>query len=97
MQCIYIYIPETNHDCYGIQCCNYSVVTIHGAYNTISSVKSIVLLRQYFPKCMCAVLSMDVFCSSSIWCFLGIFLRCFLNDFEMFPVAPILLVSHVLL
>ena len=38
----------------GIQCCSYSVVTIHGAYIVSSSVESIVLLHQYFPKYVCS-------------------------------------------
>ena len=36
-----------------IQCYSYSVVTIHGAYNDICNVKSIALLHQYFPQCVC--------------------------------------------
>ena len=30
-------------------CCSYSVVTVSGIRNAITSVKSIVLLHQYFP------------------------------------------------
>jgi hypothetical protein len=37
-----------------IQCCSYSVATIHGAYNAIYIVKSIVLLHQYFPQYLCS-------------------------------------------
>jgi hypothetical protein len=44
MQGIYTYIPETNHVSTE-QCCSYSVVTIHGTYNTIYSLKYFVLLH----------------------------------------------------
>ena len=39
---------------YGIQCCSYSVVTIHGAYIVSFSVESIVFLHYYFPKYVCS-------------------------------------------
>ena len=45
MQGIYTYIPETNYVPMGIQCCSYSVVSIHGAYIVSFSVESIVLLN----------------------------------------------------
>ena len=38
----------------------------------------------------CAVPKMAVLCSSVISCFPGMLLRYFLNDFEMVPVAPII-------
>jgi len=38
---------------------------------------------------MCAVSDTEVFCSSSILCFSVTRLRYYLNDSEMFPVAPI--------
>ena len=38
----------------GIQCCSYSVVTIHGAYIVSFIVESIVLLHYYFPKYVCS-------------------------------------------
>ena len=41
---------------------------------------------------MCAVPNMAVFLSSMISCFPGLLLRYFLNDFEMVPVAPIIIV-----
>ena len=37
-----------------MQCCSCSVVTVHGAYNAICNVKSIALLHQYFPQCVCS-------------------------------------------
>ena len=39
---------------YGIHCCSYSVVTVHGAYNAVCNVKSFVRLHQYFPQYMCS-------------------------------------------
>jgi len=39
-----------------IQCCSYSVVTIHGAYIISFSAESIVLLHKYFPKCVLLLL-----------------------------------------
>ena len=51
----YLHLYSSNKPClYGIQCCNYSVVTIHGTYNAISNVKSIVPLHYYFPKYVCS-------------------------------------------
>jgi len=53
MQGIYTYIPETNYVPreYSVAAI---VVTIHGAYIVSFSVESIVLLHQYFPKCVCS-------------------------------------------
>jgi thiamine transporter ThiT len=45
IQGIYTYIPETKYVPKGIQCCSYSVVTIHGAYIVSFIVESIVLLH----------------------------------------------------
>ena len=47
MHGIYTYIPETNYvpRYYVIQCCSYSVVTIHCAYIVSFSVESIVFLH----------------------------------------------------
>jgi len=41
-------------------------------------------------RSMCAVHNMAVFRSSMISCFPGALLGCFLNDFEMVPVARII-------
>ena len=87
----YLYLYSRDKLCpQGIQCCNCSVVTIHGAYIISSSVESIVLLHQYFPQYMCAVPNMAVFCSSLTSCFPYMLLTYFLNDFEIAPVAPII-------
>ena len=87
----YLYLHSWDKLCpYGIQCCNYSVVTIHGAYIVSFSVQSIVLLHQYFPQFVCAVPNMAVFCGSFTSCFPGMLLMYFLNDYEIVPVAPII-------
>jgi hypothetical protein len=41
-------------------------------------------------RSVCAVPNMAVFCSSLVSCFPGTLLRCFLNDFETVPFAPII-------
>ena len=90
MQGIYTYIHRDKLCPQAIQCCSYSVVTIHGAYIVSFSVESIVLLHQYFPKFVCAVPNMAVVCSSFTSCFPGMLLTYFLNDYEIVPVAPII-------
>jgi hypothetical protein len=50
---------------YGIQCCSYSVVTIHGAYNASSSVNLLYFYISIF-RSVCAVPNMAVFCSSLV-------------------------------
>ena len=89
MQGIYTYIPETNH--------------VHREYSVpailsllfmvpISLVPALALLYFYVRtfRSMCAVPNMAVFCSSFTSWFPGTLLMCFLNDFEMVPVAPII-------
>jgi hypothetical protein len=44
MQDIYTYMPQTNYVSRE-KCCNYSFVTVHGAYNAVSNVKSIALVN----------------------------------------------------
>ena len=88
---MYLYLYSWYKLCpYAIQCCNYSVVTIHGAYIVSFSVQSIVHLHQYFPQYLCAVPNMAVFCSSFTSCFPGMLLTYFLNDYEIVPVAPLI-------
>ena len=43
------------------------------------------------PQSMCAVPSVAVSCSTLMSCFPGMLLRYFLNDFEMVPVALIII------
>ena len=69
---------------------------IHGAYIVSFNVESIVFLHQYF-RSMCAVPSIAVFSSDLTSCFPGKLLKYFLNDFEIFPVLLLLLVSTLFL
>ena len=46
---------------------------------------------------MCAVPNMAVFCSSLTSCFPGMLLTYFLNDFEIVPVALLLLVIIIII
>ena len=43
-------------------------------------------------RSMCAVPNMAVFCSSLSSCFSGVLRTYFLSDFEMVPVAPIIII-----
>jgi len=45
---------------------------------------------------MCAVPSMAVFCSSLTSCFPGMLLSYCLNDFEMVPVAPVIIIFLII-
>ena len=58
----------------------------------ISLVSVLNLLYFYIStfRSMCVVPNMAVFCSSLTSCFPGMLLTCFLNDFEMVPVAPVI-------
>ena len=87
MQSIYTYIPETN--CVPRE---YSIAAILLLLFIvlISLVPVLNLLYFYFPKCVCAVPNMAVFCSSLTSCFPGMLLTYFLNDFEIVPVAPVI-------
>jgi len=90
VQCIYNYVPETNH-----------VPTVHtvaaalylqfpvSTCNVTSHVKH-VLYFYYIStsRSKCAVLNMAAFCSSLITCFTGLLLGYCLGDFELVPAAP---------
>jgi hypothetical protein len=58
----------------------------------ISLVSALALLCFYVSTFlgMCAVPNMAVFCSSLTSWFPGMLLTCFLSDFEIVPVAPII-------
>jgi hypothetical protein len=60
----------------------------------ISPVRASALLYFYGSifRSMCAVPNMAVFCSSLTSCFSGMLLTYFLNDFEMVPVAIIIII-----
>ena len=90
LQCIYNYIPETNH---------VSRVYNVAAVRYLQFVLNVMLFRPvkyvlYFYistfRCMCAVTNMAVFCSSLISCFPGMVFRYCLSDFQKVPVAPII-------
>ena len=70
--CLYLYSWDKLCP-YVIQCCSYSVVTIHGVYIISFSVESIVFYISTF-RSTCAVPNMAVFCSSLTSCFLGMLL-----------------------
>ena len=90
MQGIYTYIPETNHVPR-----EYSVSAILSLLFmvSISLVPALALLYFYVStfRSVCAVPNMAVFCSSFTSWFPGMLLKYFLNDFEMVPVAPIII------
>jgi hypothetical protein len=89
MQGILTHIPETNHVPR-----EYTVAVILSFLFMVplSLVPSSALLCFYIStfRSMCAVPNMAVFCSSRTSWFPGMLLTCFLNDFEMVPVAPII-------
>jgi hypothetical protein len=89
MHGIYTHIPETNHVPRG-----YIVASILSLLFMVPLflVPALALLFFYVStsRSMCAVPSMAVFCSSLTSRFPGMSLTCFLNDFEMVPVAPII-------
>jgi len=60
----------------------------------ISLVSVLNLLYFYIStfRSMCAVPNMAVFCSSFTSCFPSMLLTYFLNDFEIVPVAPIIII-----
>ena len=96
MQSIYIYIPETNYVPR-----EYSVAAILLLLFTvlISLVSVLNLLYFYIStfRSICAVPNMAVFCSSLTSCFPDMLFTYFLNDFEIVPVALLLLVSPLFL
>ena len=89
MQGIYTYIPETNYVPR-----EYSVAAILLLlFMVIISLVSVLNLLYFYISTfrrMYAVPNMAVFCISLSSCFPVILLTCFLNDFEIVPVAPII-------
>ena len=94
MRGIYTYIPETNYIPR-----EYSVAAILLLLFMVSLVSVLNLLYFYIStfRSVCAVPNMAVFWSSLTSCFPGMFLTYFLNDFEIVPVAPIIMVSPLFL
>jgi hypothetical protein len=64
--------------------------------NVISPVKYVLYFYISTLRSICAVPNTGVFCSFLILCFPGILLRYCLRDFELVPVAVLLLVSLLL-
>ena len=89
MQGIYTYIPETN---YVPREYNVAAILLLLFMVLISLVSVLNLLYFYMStfRSMCAVPKVAVFCSSLTSCFPGMLLTYFLNDFEIFPVTPII-------
>ena len=96
MQGIYTCIPETNDVPR-----EYSVAAILLLlFMVLISLFSLLNLLYFYIstfRSMCAVPNMAVFCSSLTSWFPGMLLTYFLNDFEIVPVAPILLLLLLLL
>ena len=90
MQGIYTYIPETN--CVRRE---YSVAAILLLlYMVLISLVSVLNLLYFYIstfRSMCAVPNMAVFCNSLTSCFPAMLLTYFLNEFEIFPVAHLLI------
>jgi len=90
MQGIYTYIPETMYVPK-----EYSVAAILLLlFMVLVSLVSVLSLLQFYIsvfRSMYAVPNMTVFCSSLTSCFPGMLLTYFLNDLEIVPVAPLLL------
>jgi len=89
MQGIYTNIPETIYVPR-----EYSVAAILLLlFMVLVSLVSVLNLLYFYIstfRSMCAVANMAVFCSFLTSCFPGMLLKCFLNYFEIVPVAPII-------
>ena len=90
MRGIYTYIPETNYVRK-----EYSVATILLLlFMVLISLVSVLNLLYFYIstfRSMCAVPNTAVFWSSLTSCLLDMLLTYFLNDFEIVPVAPIII------
>jgi len=91
LQGIYTYIPETNYVPR-----EYSIAAILLVlFMVLISLVSVLNLLYFYIstfRSMCALPNMAVFCSSLTSCFPGMLLTYFLNDFEIVPVAPIMII-----
>ena len=96
MQGIYTYNPETNYVPR-----EYSVAAILLLlFMVLISLVSVLNLLYFYISTFqskCSVPNMAVFCSSLTSCFPGMLLTYFLNDFEIVPVAPIIILGYVCL
>ena len=96
IQGIHTHVPETNHVPRGHI---FAAILPLLFMVPLSLVPALVLLFFYVStfRSMCAVPNMAVFCSSLTSWFPGMSLTYFLNDLEMVPVAPNLLLLLLLL
>jgi hypothetical protein len=95
MQGIYTYIPETNNIPR-----EYIVAAILLLFMLpISLVLALALVCFYVStfRSMCAVPNMAVFCSSLTSWFPGMLLTYFINDFEIVPVASIIIIIIIII
>ena len=95
MQGIYTHIPETN---YVPREYSVAAILLFLFMVLISLLAELNLLYFYIStfRIMCAVPNMAVFCSSLTSCFPGMLLMCFLNVFEIVPIALLLLLLLLL-
>ena len=94
MKGIYTYIPETNYVPR-----EYSVAaSLLLLFMVLISVSVLNLLYFYIStfRSMCTVPNMAIFCSFLTSCFPGMLLMYFLNDFEIVPVAPIIIIIIII-
>ena len=95
MQGIYTYIPETNYVPR-----EYSVAAILLLlFMVLISLVSVMNLLYFYIstfRSMCAVPIMAVFSSSLTSWFPGMLLTYFLNDFEIVPIAPIIIIIIII-
>ena len=96
MQGIYTYIPDTK---YVPKEYSVAAVLLLLFMVLISLVSVLNLLYFYIStfRSMCAVPNMAVFCSSLTSYFPGMLLTDFLNDFEIVPVAPIIIIIIIII
>ena len=91
MRGIYTFIRETNYVPR-----EYSVAAILLLlFMVLISLVSVLNLLYFYIstfRIMCAVPNMAVFCSSLTSCFPGMLLMYFLNDFEIVPPVPIIII-----
>jgi hypothetical protein len=95
VQGIYTYIPETNHVSseYSVAAILYLLSMVH---ITLFPVLNLLYLHISTFRSMCAVPSMVAFCSSLISCLPDIFLRYFVNYFEIFPADPVIIIIIII-
>jgi len=95
MQGTYDYIPKKNHVSREHRVAAILVLLFMVLISLVPALTPLYLYISTF-RSMCAVPNVAVFCSSLTSWFTGMLLAYFLNDFEMVPVAPILLLLLLL-